>query len=246
MTNDKCKFKPHGGKHIDLMVDENRSNLLKEVSLNLQDISLNDRQLCDLELLATGAFSPLEGFMNRTDYESVLDRMRLQNDLLWPIPICLDISQTQAHSIEMGQSIALRDPEGFLLAVLHIEDMWPIDKEQEAHQIYGTLNREHPGVSYLFNQFGEYYVGGKLEVLNLPIHFDFKRLRRTPREICEDHKRSGWSRIVGFQTRHPLHRANWEVRSVEPLSATTISTLRSVVSEKHRRASSTVSSNRGR
>ncbi len=211
MTDNDYKFKPHGGKLINLMADENRSNLLKEISLNLQDISLNDRQLCDLELLAVGAFSPLEGFMNRPDYESVLDRMRLQNDLLWPIPICLDISQTQTRSIEIGQSIALRDPEGFLLAVLHIEDMWPMDKELEASQIYGTLSPEHPGVSYIFSQLGEYYVGGKLEVLSLPIHFDFKRLRRIPKEICETYKRLGWSRIVGFQTRHPLHRPQFEV-----------------------------------
>jgi sulfate adenylyltransferase len=211
MTDNKYNFKPHGGKLIDLMADEDRSNLLKEMSLNLQDISLNDRQLCDLELLATGVFSPLEGFMNRPDYESVLDRMRLQNDLLWPIPICLDISQTQARSIEIGQSIALRDPEGFLLAVLHIEDMWQMDKEQEASQIYGTLNPEHPGVSYIFSQLGEYYVGGKLEVLSLPIHFDFKNFRRIPKEICEANKRLGWKRIVGFQTRHPLHRPQFEV-----------------------------------
>jgi len=211
MDSNDFKYEPHGGKLIDLMADENRSGLLKDISLNLQDISLNDRQLCDLELLALGVFSPLEGFMNRLDYESVLDRMRLQNELLWPVPICLDISETQARSIEIGQSISLRDPEGFLLAILHTEDMWPIDKDLEATEVYGTRNPEHPGVNYILNQLGDYYIGGKIEVLSLPIHFDFKQLRRMPKEVSETYQRLGWKRIVGFQTRHPLYRPQFEV-----------------------------------
>ncbi|MBW2219522.1 MAG: adenylyltransferase, partial [Deltaproteobacteria bacterium] len=114
-------IEPYGGSLINLVVDEDRSSILKDVALNLPDIILNDRQLCDFELLATGAFSPLEGFMTRSDYESVLDRMRLQNGFVWPLPICLDISETTARSLEVGQSVALRDPEGFLLAVMNIE-----------------------------------------------------------------------------------------------------------------------------
>ena len=123
---------PHGGKLVNLLVDHQHATKLKEVAQSLPDITLNDRQLCDLEMLATGAFSPLTGFMCRTDYESVLDRMRLQDNTLWPIPICLDISETKAGTLEVGQSVSLRDPEGFLLAILHIEDLWPVEKEKEA------------------------------------------------------------------------------------------------------------------
>ena len=211
MTNDVSQIKPHGGKLVDLRVDENRSAVLKKIALNFPDISLNSRQLCDLELLATGVLSPLDGFMKRPDYESVLDRMRLQSDVLWPIPICLDIPGTLARTLEAGQSLALRDPEGFLLAILHIEDIWPVDREKEATFVYGTSDTEHPGVHYLFNTLGDYYVGGKLEVLHLPIHFEFKQLRHTPKETREIYKKLGWKRVVGFQTRHPIYRPQFEM-----------------------------------
>jgi sulfate adenylyltransferase len=147
--SDGNRNEPHGGSLVNLLVDDQRADKLKEIVLNLPDVTLNDRQLCDLELLSTGAFSPLTGFMTRSDFESVLDRMRLQNDLLWPIPICLDIDELQAHRLEVGQSVALRDPEGFLLAILHIEDIWRVDREKEAAKVYGTADRNHPGLDYL-------------------------------------------------------------------------------------------------
>ena len=175
--NSRPNKESHGGKLVNLLVDDDRKALLKDLAMTLPDIALNERQLCDLELLATGVFSPLEGFMVRSDYEAVLDRMRLQNDLLWPMPICLDVPEIQAQSFEVGQSVALRDSEGFLLAVMHIEDIWPIDKEKEAQQVYGTSDKTHAGVRYLFDKTGDYYIGGKLEVLSLPIHFDLKKLR---------------------------------------------------------------------
>jgi sulfate adenylyltransferase len=140
------EVEPHGGSLVNFMVDEERAVVLKEIALNLPDITLNGRQLCDLELLATGAFSPLDGFMTRPDYESVLDRMRLQNGVLWPIPVCLGISDIQAKVLEAGQSVTLRDQEGFLLAIMHIEDMWPVDREKEASLVYGTTDRNHQGV----------------------------------------------------------------------------------------------------
>ena len=203
--------KPHDNKPVNLLVDEKQSVLLKEIALNLSDITLNDRQLCDLEMLAMGAFSPLEGFMCRPDYESVLDRMRLQNGLLWPIPICLDISATQTRPLDIGQSVALRDPEGFLLAILHVEDIWEVDREKEALQVYGTTDRDHQGTQHLFNNTGEYYVGGNLEVLNLPLHFDFKQLRMNPKEVRRIYEKLGWKRIVGFQTRNPIQRVQFEM-----------------------------------
>ncbi len=209
--NKVLQSQAHGGNLINLLVDEERSAELKALTLDLPDILLNSRQLCDFELLATGAFSPLGGFMTREDYESVIDRMRLKDDTLWPIPICLDVSETVAASLDVGQSVTIRDPEGFLLAVMHVEDIWTPDRQKEAQAVYGTCDTKHPGVFYLLETSGEIYISGKLEVLSLPIHFDFRKLRLTPAEVRETYKKLGWSRVVGFQTRNPLHRPQFEI-----------------------------------
>lgn len=196
---------------VQLLVDENRAAVLKDLSLHLASITLNDHQLCDIELLATGAFSPLAGFMTRPDYESVLDRMQLQNGTPWPIPVCLGISEEQQRTLEAGQSVAVRDPEGFLLAVMHVADIWPIDKQREAQTVLGTTDPLHPWANYLFNKEGDYYIGGALEVLSLPLHYDFRQQRLTPHEVRALYHKLGWKRIVGFQTRHPLHRIQFEM-----------------------------------
>ena len=200
-----------GGELVDLVVEAERQKLLKDIALNLSDVVLNERQLCDLELLATGVFSPLTGFMKRADYEAVLDRMRLQDGTLWPIPICLDVGETLARGLEVGQSVALRDPEGFLLAILHLEDLWPADRQMECERIYGGQDSRHPGVAYLLGSTGSWYLGGTLEVVNLPLHFEFKALRMTPREIRRMFDKLGWTRIVGFQTENPIHRPTFEM-----------------------------------
>ena len=196
---------------VDLMVDSERQKLLKDISRNLQSITINERQLCDLELLTSGAFSPLKGFMGRSDYESVIDRMRLQNGELWPIPICLDVAEVQADQLDVGQSVVLRDPEGFLLAIMHIEDMWPIDHEKEACQVYGTCDPDHPGTRYLNQSGNGVYIGGQIEVLNLPIHSDFKQMRLTPVELRNVFAKLGWKRVVVFQTHDPIYRPQFEM-----------------------------------
>lgn len=196
---------------VNLLVSEEQNTLLKGLSASMPDVILNDRQICDFELLATGVFSPLKGFMKQMDYESVLDRMRLETGELWPIPICLDISETQGTALESGQSVTLRDPEGFLLGVLDIEDIWPVDIEKEAQAVYNTLDMAHPGVDYLYNKSGKYYIGGTIHALNLPIHPDFKQIRNTPLEVRDTFKKLGWKRIVGFQTRQPIHRPQFEM-----------------------------------
>jgi sulfate adenylyltransferase len=201
---------PKGGL-VNLMADEERSRLLKKISMDLPDLPLTERQMCDLEMIATGAFSPLKGFMNRADYESVLDRMRLQDDTLWPIPICLGVTETRAKSLEAGQSLALRDPEGFQLAVMHIEDIWPIDHEKEARQVLGTNDPSHIGVQYLSEGAFTHYIGGDIEVLSLPLHPDFKQIRLTPAEVQKHFKKMGWQRIVSFITRNPIHRPQFEM-----------------------------------
>lgn len=204
-------IEPHGGRLVDLIVDEDRKEVLKDLSLHIPSISLSERHMCDLELLINGAFSPLKGFMTKVDYESVMDRMRLQDGMVWPIPICLDISEVEAGRLEAGQSVALRDPEGFMLAVMHIEDIWPIDKKRESQVIYGTTDESHPGVDYLFSQTGSHYVGGAVEGVNMPLHFDFREHRLSPSEVRAACAKLGWRRMVGFQTRNPLHRAQFEV-----------------------------------
>jgi sulfate adenylyltransferase len=211
MMKKATEVEPHGGSLVNLMVDEERAAVLKKIAMNLSDITLTNRQLCDLELLATGAFSPLDGFMTRPDYESVLDRMRLQSNVLWPIPVCLGISDIQAKTLEAGQSVTLRDQEGFMLAIMHIEDIWPVDREKEASLVYGTTDSNHQGVEYLFNTEGDHYLGGKIEVLSLPLHFDFKQLRMTPLEIRNIYRKLGWHRVVGFQTRNPIQRPQFEM-----------------------------------
>lgn len=204
-------FTPYGGELIDLLVDTDRIELLKNIAGKLTDITLTDRHMCDLELLATGAFSPLRGFMVQSEYASVLDRMQLQNGLVWPLPICLDVGDLSARTLEAGQSVALRDAEGFLLAVMHIEDIFPADKEKEAERVYGTLDPSHPGVDHLMNACGDTYIGGRLEVIHLPLHFDFQQLRMSPAEIRRLREKLGWERMVGFHTRNPIHRPQFEV-----------------------------------
>jgi len=202
---------PHGGELKALIVPEERKAELREASQEWHSWDLTPRQLCDLELLLNGGFSPLEGFLTRGDYESVLDRMRLSEGTLWPIPIVLDVYEELAAKLGPGSMLALRDPEGIMLAALNIEDVWQPDRLAEAEAVYGTTNQEHPGVSYLLNQTNPWYVGGGVEGIQLPFHFDFRALRLTPGEVRKDLARQGWTRIVAFQTRNPMHRAHFEL-----------------------------------
>lgn len=202
---------PHGGELLDLMVGPEQAEKLKSISRDLPSLTLSVRQLSDLELLMNGAFSPLTGFMTRADYDPVIDRMRLADGTLWPMPICLDVSESQAETLEAGQSVALRDTEGFMLAVMTLSDIWPADKQKEAQQVYGTADPDHPGVNYLFRRTGAYYIGGPVEGVQAPLHFAFRRLRHTPAEMRALYRKLGWRRIVGFHTRQPIHRAQFEM-----------------------------------
>ena len=212
-------IRPHGGTLINAQVDMERHVLLKRMALDLPDIILSDRQICELELIACGAFSPLQGFMTRNDFESVLDRMELADGTFWPMPICLDVDRKTGEGLEVGQSLALRDQEGFLLAILHLEDVWPMDKKREAEQVFGTVDPSHPGISYLINNMGHFYLGGTIELLNLPVHYDFKQIRLTPQEVRYRIGKLGWQRVAGLVTRSPLHRPQLEM---------TISTMRDI------------------
>jgi len=202
---------PHGGALVQLLVDTDRAQALKAASRDWPSWDLTPRQLCDLELLLNAGFSPLTGFLTRADYESVCARMRLASGILWPMPIVLDVSEDFAAKAGPGATIALRDPEGLMLAALHVEDLWRPDRAAEAEAVFGSTNREHPGVAHLLDRSNPVYLGGKLEGLQLPIHYDYRALRHTPAELRTEFARLGWRRVVAFQTRNPLHRAHQEL-----------------------------------
>jgi len=203
---------PHGGELVNVIVDSARAAELKAHSKEWPSWDLTPRQVCDVELLLSGGFSPLRGFLNRSDYEGVCHNMCLSSGVLWPMPITLDVTEVFAKSLKPGSSrIALRDPEGVMLAVLSVEDVWQPDRSAEAKAVFGTTSKAHPGADYAINKANPWYVGGKLEGLQLPSHYDFRSLRLTPAELRSEFARLGWRRVVAFQTRNPMHRAHQEL-----------------------------------
>jgi len=204
-------IEPHGGKLVNLLVGEERAEELKAGSREWLSWNLTPRQICDLELLGCGGFSPLAGFMNRTDYESVCSEMRLADSTLWPIPITLDVTEDIAKQVSADSKLALRDFEGNMLAVLTVEDVWQPDRMTEARQVFGTTNEEHPAVAYLAQTSHPWYIGGTVEVVQMPHHYDFVEHRLTPAEVRQKFHTLGWRKVVAFQTRNPMHRAHQEL-----------------------------------
>jgi sulfate adenylyltransferase len=202
---------PHGGTLVDLIASEDRAGELKAASADWPSWDLSPRQLCDLELLANGGFSPLSGFLGRADYDSVCASMRLADGTLWSIPVVLDLPEEVADGLKEGMSLALRDPEGVMLAAIEVSELYRPDREQEAKAVYGTDNPEHPGVAHLLQRTNPVYVAGRVEAVQLPVHYDFRRLRLTPAELRAEFDRLGWRQVVAFQTRNPMHRAHLEL-----------------------------------
>ncbi|MBV8297901.1 MAG: bifunctional sulfate adenylyltransferase/adenylylsulfate kinase [Acidimicrobiia bacterium] len=202
---------PHGGTLVDLIASDDRAAELKAASADWPSWDLTPRQLCDLELLANGGFSPLTGFLGRADYESVCSSMRLADGTLWTIPVVLDLPEEAAGSLREGSSLALRDAEGVMLAAIEVAELYRPDREQEAKAVYGTDNPEHPGVAHVLQRTHPVYVAGRLEAVQLPVHYDFRRLRLTPAELRAEFDRLGWREVVAFQTRNPMHRAHLEL-----------------------------------
>ena len=203
---------PHGGELVDLIAQPGRIAELKAHSREWPSWDLTGRQLCDLELLITGGFSPLRGFLTRADYEGVCHNMRLTSGVLWPIPITLDVTEEFAKKLTPGASkVALRDPEGIMLAVLQVEDVWQPDRKAEAQAVFASTSAAHPGADYAVNKANPWYVCGKIEGTQIPSHYDFRNLRLTPAEVRTEFARVGWRRVVAFQTRNPMHRAHVEL-----------------------------------
>jgi sulfate adenylyltransferase len=201
---------PYGGTLCELLVPPARAAELKAAATDYASWDLTPRQTCDLELLLNGAFSPLRGFMGQADWTSVVTDMRLTDGTLWPLPITLDVTEEFGAGLGAGTKVALRDAEGVILAILTVSETWTPDREWEAKTAFGSTDAKHPGAQQMLRG-NPVYVGGTLEGLSLPHHYDFKELRNTPAELRAKFAKDGWDKVVAFQTRNPLHRAHFEL-----------------------------------
>jgi len=204
-------IEPHGGELLSLIAEPNRGQELIKQSTDWPSWDLTARQVCDLELLLSGGFSPLRGFLGESDYASVCESMRLADGTLWPIPVTLDVPEDFAAQLEPGMSVALRDAEGVMLAALHVEEIYRPDLSAEAASVFGSTDPRHPGVAHLLQRTNPVYLGGRVEGLQPPLHYDYRDLRHTPATLRAEFASKGWRKIVAFQTRNPLHRAHQEL-----------------------------------
>ena len=202
---------PHGGALVDLLVTGGEAAELASRAADWPSWQLTPRQRCDLELLACGGFSPLRTFLGEEDYSRVCESMRLADGSLWPVPVTLDVPEEVAAAARPGRTLALRDHDGALLGVLHVEQSWRPDVVAEAAAVLGTTDPAHPGASYLARHVHAWYLTGDLQVLRLPSYPDFAQLRHTPAQVRAEFAGRGWPRVVAFQTRNPLHRAHQEL-----------------------------------
>jgi sulfate adenylyltransferase len=207
---------PYGGRLIDLRVDAELIPQLSADASRLQSIRLSRRSVCDLELLSTGAFSPLDRFMGREDHERVLEEMRLSNRIVFPISVTLPVHEPLVH---LDQDIALRDERNQLLAIMTVMEIYQWDQSREAEHIAGTQDVRHPLVAEMCS-WGPLNISGPLRVLQMPGHHDFVNLRLTPAETREKLEELGYQNVIAFQTRNPLHRAHEELtkRAIEQLN----------------------------
>jgi sulfate adenylyltransferase len=201
-------IEPHGGELVDrLAPEEQRDELLRRAE-GLTKVVLGPRALSDLEMISTGVFSPLTGFMVSEDYDSVVETMRLKNGLVWSLPITLPIGEEEAGDIRVGEEIALADGTGRILATMIVEDRYSYDKEHEAQQVFGTTSDEHPGVAAVYRQ-KDVLLGGEVTLLvDDPNPKPFPEYHYGPRELRRVFAEKGWKRVVGFQTRNPVHRSH--------------------------------------
>jgi len=201
-------IRPHGGRLVDRLVKaQGEIERLAEEAARLPAIELDARELSDLEMIATGAFSPLEGFMTRRDYQSVVEFSRLDSGLPWTIPITLAVDGETAARHAPGDRLALRDAADTLYGVLDLEDVFPYDKRREAEQVYRTTDLAHPGVRYLMRR-GDWLLGGRITLIRRPAHPGFESVLLDPVETRFLFRARGWRTVVAFQTRNPVHRAH--------------------------------------
>ncbi|MGH7411158.1 MAG: sulfate adenylyltransferase, partial [Candidatus Methylomirabilis sp.] len=198
---------PHGGRLIDRVLTGEARDDAERRARALPQISLNARAVSDLECLATGVFSPLQGFLGRADYEGVVREMRLKNGVLWTLPITLAVDKDEATRLGEGREVALLGSDGELLGLLSVEEIFPYDKQDEARLVYGTEETRHPGVQYLY-QRGELLLGGPVSLIRPPSLPGFEDYYSVPAETRQRFQELGWRTVVGFQTRNPIHRSH--------------------------------------
>lgn len=199
---------PYGGELVDLLLAPDAAHAAKEEAKLIPSVQLSERSICDLEMLATGAFSPLDRFMGEEDYQSVLDTMRLRDGHIFPIPVTLPVGP--GPGIEPGAEVALRTPQNEILAIMAIEEAFEWDLDEVAQKAFGTLDPRHPIVAEM-HRWGRLNVSGRLRVLQLPRHIDFQELRLTPAQTRARLAELGLRSVVAFQTRNPLHRVHEEL-----------------------------------
>ena len=183
-----------------------RESALQEAQ-RLPQIVLSPLSISDVELLGNGAYTPLTGFLNKADYESVVDTMHTTNGTVWSIPITLPVDREFANSIKDGQRVALTEPDGHTLAIVTVEEKFDYDKKREAREVFRTEEEKHPGVARLYQQ-GDVLLGGPVEVIDFPGNRPFMDYRHTPAETRALFAERGWKTVVGFQTRNPVHRSH--------------------------------------
>ena len=199
---------PHGGTLVDLLVSERDRDKLADEARNFPKLTVNERELSDLEMLSIGALSPLKGFQGKAEYDSILDSMHLPNGLPWTIPVTLSLTDEEAKRIGGTEAVSLVPGEtAEPLAILEVDEVFKREREREAQAVFGTQDLAHPGVRAL-NDAGDLCAAGELRVLRLPEHEDFSQYRLTPAETRAEFTRRGWRTVVGFQTRNPIHRAH--------------------------------------
>jgi len=198
---------PHGGVLVDRFVPQAEAEGLRQRALGLPALVLDGRELADLELIAGGGASPLEGFVGRADYTSILDNLRLADGTVWPLPFTLAVPDESRAALEAQQAAALFDDRGRLWGVIDIADVYERDPLVESRQVYGTEDPSHPGVAYLISR-SRTLVGGKVQAFPLPEDLPFAEHRLTPRALRQKIGELGWDRVAGFQTRNPIHRAH--------------------------------------
>ncbi len=199
---------PFGGELVDLVASAEAAEELRAEAGRLPSIQISERAVCDLELLATGGFSPLNRFMSRDDFSAVVEDMRTTDGTLFPIPITLPVNKDEGISLD--SRIALRDSNNDLLAVMDVEEAYEWDRDETARRVYGTLDLRHPIVAEM-QQWGRYNLSGRLQVIQLPQRHDFSELRLTPAETRRALEKTGHENVVAFQTRNPLHRVHEEL-----------------------------------
>ncbi len=198
---------PHGSRLVDLLVDAERAAEIHEASREWRSVDLGPRQLCDLELLINGAFSPLDRYLGSADHQSVCADMRLSDGVLWPIPVTLNITTKLADDLAIGDSLALRDREGVMIAAMRIDECYRRDIDAEVAAVFGKTDRSHDGVAQYLHRTGEWSVAGRLEALQLPVHYDYRELRRRPIAVRRLFSTLGWENVIAFQTHRAIHRA---------------------------------------